>query len=45
MKQLTLSAWQIDAAGDLGNKDKLQDLFVDFNAAVKEIQSLYGASH
>jgi hypothetical protein len=45
VRQLTLAAWQIDAAGDLGDREKLSDLYTDFTAAVKEIQSLYGSAH
>jgi hypothetical protein len=45
VRQLTHAAWQIDAAGDLGDREKLSDLYTDFTAAVKEIQSLYGSAH
>ena len=45
VKQVTLSAWQIDAAGDLGNKDRLIELCAGFAAAVTRIETLYGASH
>ena len=41
VKRLTLTAWQIDAAGDLGNKGLLLPLYRDFAAAVAEIQSVY----
>ena len=30
VKRLTLAAWQIDAAGDLGNKERLLPLYRDF---------------
>jgi Cu/Ag efflux protein CusF len=43
--RLTLIAWQIDAAGDLGNKQRLQELWGKFAAAASEIEGLYGASH
>jgi hypothetical protein len=43
VKRLTFAAWQIDAAGDLGNKEKLLPLYRDFSAAVAEIQMIYGA--
>jgi Cu/Ag efflux protein CusF len=43
VKRLTFAAWQIDAAGDLGNKEKLLPLYKDFSAAVAEIQMIYGA--
>jgi hypothetical protein len=39
---LTLAAWQIDAAGDLGNKEKVIPLYRDFSAAIEEIQTIYG---
>ena len=42
VKRLTLAAWQIDATGDLGNKEKLLPLYRDFSDAVAEIQSIYG---
>ena len=41
VKQLTVIAWQIDAAGDLGNAEKLNALYQMFAAAVSDIQSLY----
>ena len=41
VKRLTLAAWQIDATGDLGNKERLLPLYRDFAAAVAEIQSVY----
>ncbi len=45
VKQVTLSAWQIDSAGDLGNKEKMAVLYDVFHAAAEEILGLYGASH
>ena len=42
VKRLTLAAWQIDAAGDLGNKERLLPLYRDFAAAVADIESVYG---
>ena len=42
VKRLTLAAWQIDAAGDLGNKERLLPMIRDFSAAVADIQALYG---
>jgi Cu/Ag efflux protein CusF len=41
VKRLTLAAWQIDATGDLGNRERLLPLYRDFAAAVAEIQSVY----
>src|SRR5579863_205683 len=42
VKRLTMAAWEIDAAGDLGNKERLLPLYRDFSAAVAEIESVYG---
>ncbi len=44
VKQITVTAWQIDAAGDLGNKDKLLDLDKVFSAAADDIESLYASA-
>jgi hypothetical protein len=41
VKRLTLAAWQIDAAGDLGNKERLLPLYRDFSAAIAEIKAVY----
>jgi hypothetical protein len=41
VKRLTFAAWQIDAAGDLGNKERLLPLYRDFSAAVADIQMVY----
>jgi len=43
VKRLTTAAWQIDAAGDLGNKERLIPLCQDFAAAVADIESVYGS--
>jgi hypothetical protein len=42
VKQLTVVAWQIDAAGDLGNGEQLHLLRNQFDAAVRDILSVYG---
>jgi len=42
VKRLTLAAWQIDAAGDLGNRERLLPLYRDFSAAIADIQTIYG---
>ena len=42
VQQVMLSAWQIDAAGDLGNKEKIARLYDVFHTAVGEILGLYG---
>jgi Cu/Ag efflux protein CusF len=42
VKRLTMVAWQIDAAGDLGNRERLLPLYHDFSAAVEDIQKAYG---
>jgi hypothetical protein len=43
VKRLTMAAWQIDAAGDLGNKERLLPLYRDFSAAVVDIESIYAS--
>ena len=44
VRRLTLAAWQIDAAGDLGNKERLLPLYRDFSAAIADIQMVYGTT-
>jgi hypothetical protein len=41
-KQLTVVAWQIDAAGDLGNRTQLDQLTKQFDDTAAEILALYG---
>jgi hypothetical protein len=41
VRRLTLAAWRIDSAGDLGNRELLLPLHKDFSAAVAEIQMIY----
>jgi Cu/Ag efflux protein CusF len=43
VRRLTMAAWEIDAAGDLGNKERLLPLYRDFSAAVADIESIYGS--
>jgi hypothetical protein len=43
VERLTMAAWQIDAAGDLGNKEKVLPLYQDFAAAVADIESVYAS--
>jgi Cu/Ag efflux protein CusF len=43
VKRLTMAAWQIDAAGDLGNKERLLPSYRDFSAAIADIESVYGS--
>src|SRR5262249_13161475 len=42
VRRLTLAAWRIDSAGDLGNRELLLPLHRDFAAAVADIQAIYG---
>jgi Cu/Ag efflux protein CusF len=42
VRRLTMAAWQIDAAGDLGNKERVIPLVRGFSAAVADIESIYG---
>jgi Cu/Ag efflux protein CusF len=44
VKRLTMAAWQIDAAGDLGNKERLLPLYRDFSSAIADIESAYGTN-
>ena len=37
IERLVRTAWQLDAVGDLGNRQQLQDAFVIFSAAVAEV--------
>jgi hypothetical protein len=41
VKRLTLAAWQVDAAGDLGNKERLLPSYREFLAAITDVQSVY----
>jgi hypothetical protein len=43
VKRLTVIAWQLDSAGDLGNREKLTDLYTLFSAAVDDIESIYAS--
>lgn len=43
VKRLTMAAWEIDAAGDLGNKERLLPLYREFSAAVADIESTYAS--
>ena len=43
VRRLTLAAWQIDAAGDLGNRARLLPLCRNFAAAIADIKAVYGA--
>jgi hypothetical protein len=43
VKRLTLVAWQIDAAGDLGNKEIVRPLVQDFSQSIADIQAAYAA--
>ena len=41
VRRLTLAAWQIDAMGDLGNRELLLPLYRDFSEAIADIKTLY----
>jgi hypothetical protein len=41
VERLMRAAWQIDAAGDLGNRERLIEINREFAAAAAEIHSLY----
>jgi hypothetical protein len=40
VKQLVVSAYQLDNYGDLGDREKIQDAYVKFSAAVAELEEL-----
>ena len=42
VRRLTMAAWQIDAAGDLGNKERLLPLYREFSVAIADLESVYG---
>jgi hypothetical protein len=42
--RLTVVAWQIDSAGDLGNKEKLNELYKLFSDSVADIESIYAST-
>ena len=44
VKEMTRSAWEIDAAGDLGQRDKIAELQQVFATASSNIQALYGSA-
>jgi hypothetical protein len=44
VKEMTRSAWEIDAAGDLGQRDKIAELQQVFAAAAANIQDLYASA-
>ncbi len=43
VRRLTMAAWQIDAAGDLGNKERLLPLYREFSVAIADVESVYGS--
>jgi hypothetical protein len=45
IRRLVLAAWQLDADGDLGNREKLSQSYDRFSAAVAGITSAYGVQH
>jgi hypothetical protein len=44
-KRIVLAAWDIDAFGDLGDKQKLNEAYKVFAAAVADIKSVYASIH
>ena len=38
-----MAAWQIDAAGDLGNKERLLPLYREFSVAIADLERVYGS--
>ena len=45
VKRIVVSAWDIDAFGDLGDKQKLNEAFKVFSAAVADIKGVYASVH
>ena len=43
VRRLTMAAWQIDAAGDLGNKERLLPLYREFSVAIGDVERAYGS--
>ena len=43
VRRLTMAAWQIDAAGDLGNKERLLPLYREFSMAIGDVERLMEA--
>jgi hypothetical protein len=43
VRRLTMAAWQIDAAGDLGNKERLLPLYREFSEAITDLERAYGS--
>ena len=41
IKRLLRAAWLLDAFGDLGNREQITGAYVDFAAAVSDIESLF----
>ncbi len=43
VRRLTMAAWQIDAAGDLGNKERLLPLYREFSMAIGDVERAYAS--
>lgn len=41
IEQLVRSAWQLDAYGDLGNRDQINEAYASFAAAADEVESAF----
>ncbi len=41
-RRVVISAWRLDAYGDLGNRQQITDAYASFAAAVKELETLFG---
>lgn len=44
IEQLVRSAWQLDADGDTGNRDQINEAYTAFSRAVEEVNSAFSAS-
>lgn len=45
VKRLVLTAWQLDTLGDLGDRQKVTDVYTQFAAAAADIQAAYASVH
>jgi len=43
-KRLVVAAWQIDAYGDLGNKQKISEAYDKLASAITDLKKAYGGS-
>jgi heavy metal-binding protein len=44
IKRLVRSAWLLDAFGDIGNKQQISEAYIQFEAAVRDVESVFPGS-